>query len=91
MNIQTEVLVETLKDLISDIPWCSCKIFSTQQNTAAFITRDEYSSMFSCKGESIEEYCECILNPLMQPQDNGKVHRPDLVVDDGVDMNFLIH
>ena len=91
MNIQTAVLIETLKSLISDLRWCSCNIFSTQYHTVDFITHDEYAAVFSWKGESIQEYWDCILNDLVQPEYYGKGHIPDLIVDDGADMNLLIH
>ena len=65
MTIQTAVLVETLKSLSSDLHWCSCKIFSTQDHTVAAITHDESAAVFSWKGESLEEYWDCILNALI--------------------------
>ena len=55
------------------------------------ITHDESSAVSSWKGESIEEYWDCILNALIQREDDGKCHRPELIVDDGVDMTLLIH
>ena len=57
----------------------------------AAITRDEYAAVFSWKGESIEEYWDCIMNALIWPKDDGKGHRPDLIVDDGGDMALLVH
>ena len=57
----------------------------------AVITHDESAPMFFWKGEIPEQYCDCILNPLIQPQDYGKVHRPDLIVDYRVGMNLLVH
>ena len=41
--------------------------------------------------KSIKEYWDCILTVLIHPEDDGKGHRPDLIVDDGGDMTFLIH
>ena len=90
MTIQTAVLIETLKALIIDLRWCSFKKFSTQYHTVAVITNYEYAAVFSCKVESLKEYWDYILNALIYPEDDGKGHRPDLIVDDGVDMNFLI-
>ena len=52
MTMQTEVLIDTLKALSSDLPWCSCNIFSPQENTVAVINYDEYDSVFSWKGDS---------------------------------------
>ena len=47
--------------------------------------------MFSWKGESLEEYWDWILNALIQPEDDGKGHRPELIFGDGGDMTLLIH
>ena len=55
------------------------------------VTHDEYAAVFSWKGESLEEYWECILNELIQREDDGKGHRPELIVDDGADMNLPIN
>ena len=57
----------------------------------AVIMHDESAAVFSWKGESLEEYWDCTLNDLIQPEDDGKGHRPDLIVDDGCDMILLIH
>ena len=54
-TIETAVLIKTLKDLISDLRWFSCNIFSNQDQTVAFITNDESTAVFSWKGNSIEE------------------------------------
>ena len=88
MTIHTEVLIETLKDLISDLRWCSWKVFPTQYHTVAVIRHDELSGVFSWKGESLEEYWACIMNALIYPEDDGKGHRPHLIVDDGVTWLF---
>ena len=50
----------------------------------AVITRDKYATVFSWKGESIKEYWWCIMNLLICTEDDCKVHRPDLIVDDGL-------
>ena len=91
MTIQTEVSIETVKALSSDLCWFSCNIFFIQDHDLASITHDEPAAVFSWKGESLEEYWECILNSLVWPEDDGKGHRPDLIVDDGGDMTLLIH
>ena len=51
---------------------------------------DESAAVFSWKGGSIEEYWYCILNALIQPEDDGKGHIPKLIVDDGGDTTILI-
>jgi adenosylhomocysteinase len=91
MTIQTAVLIETLKNLGGDMRWCSCNIFSTQDHAAAAIARDESAAVFAWKGESLEEYWECTLNALTWPEDDGKGHGPDLIVDDGGDVTLIIH
>ena len=91
MTIQTEVLIENLKALSSDLRWCSCNIFSNQDHNVAVITHAKYAAVFSRKGDSLEEYWDCILNALIQQEDDGKGHRSDLIVDDEVEMTLLVH
>merc|ERR1719424_1843257 len=91
MTIQTAVLIETLKELGGDMRWCSCNIFSTQDHAAAAIARDESAAVFAWKGESLEEYWECTLNAVTWPEDDGKGHGMDIIVDDGGDLTLLIH
>ena len=56
MTIQTEVLIETIKALNSELRWCSWNIFSTQYHAVAAITHDEFASVFSYKDDCLEEY-----------------------------------
>lgn len=91
MTIQTAVLIETLKALGSNLRWCSCNIFSTQDHAAAAVARDESAAIFAWKGESLEEYWECTLNALTWPEADAKGTGPDMIVDDGGDMTLLIH
>jgi adenosylhomocysteinase len=91
MTTQTAVLIETLKELGGDMRWCSCNIFSTQDHAAAAVARDESAAVFAWKGESLEEYWECTLNALTWPENDGKGHGPDLIVDDGGDMTLIVH
>merc|ERR1719301_447052 len=91
MTVQTAVLIETLKELGADLRWCSCNIFSTQDHAAAAIARDDSAAVFAWKGESLEEYWECTLNAVTWPDDDGKGHGMDIIVDDGGDMTLLIH
>ena len=57
----------------------------------AAITHDEPGALFYWKGESLEEYWDCILNALIYLEDDGKGHRHELIVDNGGDMTLLIH
>lgn len=91
MTIQTAVLIETLQALGSDIRWCSCNIFSTQDHAAAAVAAAKTAAVFAWKGETLEEYWECTLNALVWPTDDGKGTGPDIIVDDGGDMTLLIH
>ena len=91
MIIQMSVLIDTLKDLNGDLHWCSCNIFSTQEHTVAVITHDESAAVFPWKGKRLDEYWDFILNALIQPEDNGKGHRTDLIFDYGNDTTLLIH
>ena len=86
MTIQTAVLIETLQDLGASVRWASCNIFSTQDQAAAAIAK-ENTPVFAWKGMSLEEYWECTLLALSHPNGEG----PDLIVDDGGDATLLIH
>src|SRR6201990_2903864 len=59
MTIQTAVLIETLRDLGASVRWASCNIFSTQDHAAAAIAKAGVP-VFAWKGESLEEYWQCI-------------------------------
>lgn len=91
MTIQTAVLIETLKELGGDVRWCSCNIFSTQDQAAAAIAVSKSAAVYAWKGETLEEYWECTLAALTWPTDDGKGNGPDVIVDDGGDMTLLIH
>ena len=56
----------------------------------AVINHDESAAVFSWKGESIEEYWECIMNLLICTEDDCKGHRPEVTVYDGGDMTLII-
>ena len=57
----------------------------------AVITHDESTAVFSWKCGTLEEYWYHILNALIHPEDDGKCHRPDLIIDDRGYMTLLIH
>ena len=59
MTIQTAVLVETLVALGAEVRWSSCNIFSTQDHAAAALA-DQGIPVFARKGETEEEYWDCI-------------------------------
>ncbi len=86
MTIQTAVLIETLVELGAIVRWASCNIFSTQDHAAAAIAAAGVP-VFAWKGETLEEYWDCTLKAVLNPQGQG----PQLVVDDGGDVTLLIH
>ncbi|MEP6881802.1 MAG: adenosylhomocysteinase, partial [Dokdonella sp.] len=86
MTKETAVLIETLRDLGADVRWCSCNIFSTQNDAAAAIAASG-TPVFAWKGETLEEYWDCTLDALTFPGQKG----PQLIVDDGGDATLLIH
>ena len=87
MTIQTAVLIETLHALGAELRWCSCNIFSTQDQAAAAIVAAKTANVFAWKGETLEEYWDCTLKMLTWPGADG----PDMIVDDGGDATLLIH
>ncbi|KAL9642985.1 hypothetical protein ABK040_010677 [Willaertia magna] len=86
MTIETAVLIETLKVLGADIRWCSCNIFSTQDDAAAAIAATN-TPVFAWKGETLEEYWDCTWKTIRFGPGLG----PQLIVDDGGDATLLIH
>ncbi|HNX27239.1 MAG TPA: adenosylhomocysteinase [Phycisphaerae bacterium] len=86
MTIQTAVLIETLTALGADVRWCSCNIFSTQDQAAAAIAAAGIP-VFAWKGETLEDYWNCTQQAMTWPDGSG----PDQIVDDGGDATLLIH
>lgn len=87
MTIQTAVLIETLHSLGAEVRWASCNIYSTQDHAAAAIAQSKTASVFAWKGESLEEYWWCTFQTLEWGSEEG----PNMVVDDGGDLTYLIH
>src|SRR4026209_283632 len=98
MTIQTAVLIETLTELVADVRWVSCNIFSTQDHAAAAVVVGRPNSggtpenpkgtpVFAWKGETLEEYWWCTNEALMWPDGSG----PTQIVDDGGDATLLVH
>ena len=81
MTVETAVLIETLIDLGADLRWSSCNIFSTQDHAAAAIAVAKIP-VFAWKGETEEEYWECVDSTLHGPDG----WQPDLLLDDGGDL-----
>jgi len=95
MTVQTAVLIETLAALGAEVRWCSCNIFSTQDEAASAIAQANTSAVFAWKGETLEEYWWCTLQALTwyNPETNEEdpSYGPNLIVDDGGDATLLIH
>ena len=112
MTVQTAVLIETLVALGADVRWASCNIFSTQDHAAAAVvvgptgTLDDPQGVpvFAWKGESLEEYWECIEQILAWPDevDSSQSERSEdqpqrravfanMILDDGGDATLLVH
>jgi adenosylhomocysteinase len=87
MTIQTAVLIETLTALGAEVTWTSCNIFSTQDHAAAAIAKTGVP-VFAWKGESEEEYNEC-LKLQISAFNGGK--GPNMILDDGGDLTMYIH
>jgi len=90
----TAVLIETLAALGAEVRWCSCNIFSTQDEAASAIAKAGTSAVFAWKGETLEEYWWCTLQALTWYNKDGQEdpsYGPNLIVDDGGDATLLIH
>ena len=86
MTIQTAVLIETLIKLGAEVRWSSCNIFSTQDHAAAAIAKKNIP-VFAWKGETEEEYLQCIDRTIIGP----KGWKPNLILDDGGDLTKNMH
>lgn len=86
MTIQTAVLMETLVALGAEVRWSSCNIYSTQDHAAAAMAKAGIP-VFAWKGETEEEYEQCIIKTLTGP--NGWT--PNLLLDDGGDLTKIVH
>jgi adenosylhomocysteinase len=86
MTIQTAVLVQTLIALGATVRWSSCNIFSKQDHAAAALA-DLGIPVFAWKGETEEEYWDCIQRTLHGPDG----WTPNMLLDDGHDLTYYIH
>lgn len=86
MTIQTAVLIETLVHLGASVRWSSCNIFSTQDHAAAAIAAAGIP-VFAWKGETEEEYWDCVDKTIFGPDG----WRPNMLLDDGGDLTLIMH
>ncbi|MBI5850040.1 MAG: adenosylhomocysteinase [Planctomycetes bacterium] len=94
MTIQTAVLIETLVELGAEVRWCSCNIFSTQDQAAAAVAvgpkgtieEPRGAPVYAWKGETLAEYWWCTEQALTWP--DGKL--PNMSLDDGGDATMMV-
>jgi adenosylhomocysteinase len=86
MTVQTAVLMETLTALGAQLRWSSCNVFSTQDHAAAAVAAAGVP-VFAWKGESEEEYWQCVERTFAGP--GG--WKPNMLLDDGGDATALAH
>ena len=86
MTIQTAVLIETLTALGAEVTWTSCNIFSTQDHAAAAIAETGVP-VYAWKGETEEEYDQCIHWQIAAFGEEG----PNMILDDGGDLTAIMH
>ncbi len=86
LTIQTAVLIETLIALGARVRWSSCNIYSTQDHAAVAMACAGVP-VFAWKGETEEEYWQCIEESITGWGPEGF----DLILDDGGDLTNLMH
>ncbi|MCC6183966.1 MAG: adenosylhomocysteinase [Microthrixaceae bacterium] len=99
MTVQTAVLIETLTALGAEVRWCSCNIFSTQDEAAAAVAVGPDGTVedprgvpvFAWKGETLDEYWWCTEQVLTWPADTQGHTGPNMILDDGGDATLLVH
>jgi len=99
MTVQTAVLIETLTALGAEVRWCSCNIFSTQDEAAAAVAVGPTGTVeapagvpvYAWKGETLDEYWWCTEQVLAWPADADGHTGPNMILDDGGDATLLVH
>ncbi len=86
MTVQTAVLIETLLELGAEVRWCSCNIFSTQDEAAAAVA-EAGVPVFAWKGMTEEEYNWCIEQTLFFGDDKKSLN---MILDDGGDLTEMV-
>ncbi|MEO9363949.1 MAG: adenosylhomocysteinase [Nitrososphaera sp.] len=80
---ETSVLVMAAKKLGAKVALCSANPLSAQDDIAAFLYKEEGASVFAWRGETAQEYRDCIRQVLALC--------PQIVTDDGSDMHAFAH
>ncbi|CAF3409965.1 unnamed protein product [Rotaria socialis] len=83
---QTAVLIETLIRLGAQVRWCSCNIFSTQNEVAAALA-EESVPIFAWKGQSDDDFWWSIKKAIGTEQG----WQPNMILDDGGDLTHYCH
>jgi adenosylhomocysteinase len=78
-------LIETLTALGARVSWCSCNIFSTQDEAAAAIAATGVA-VYAWKGETPAEYDWCLEQTLLVGDEPI-----NMILDDGGDLTNLVH
>ena len=79
---ETSVLVAGLKNLGAEVYLSAANPLSTQDDIAAYLA-SQGANVFAWRGQSKEEYQECIRSTLQAG--------PDLIMDDGSDTHVTVH
>jgi len=79
---ETSVLVMGAKELGANVAVCGGNPLTTQDHVAAFIA-SQGIHIYAWNGQTTKEYDWCIEQALK--------HKPDLICDDGADMNVKVH
>jgi len=82
LEAKTAVLAETLMEGGAEIAITGCNPLSTQDDVAAACVK-RGMNVYAWRGETREEYYENLHRVLD--------HEPDIVIDDGADLIFLLH
>lgn len=79
---ETAVLIETIAAAGAEISWSGCNPLSTQDDVAAWLAREGYST-FAWYGQSTDDFYWCI--------DRTLDFKPTLTLDDGADLIYRVH
>lgn len=80
---ETSVLIMAAKRLGAKVALCSANPLSAQDDIAAFLRQEGGASVFAWRGETAQEYRDCIRQVLALS--------PQIVTDDGGDMHIAAH
>ena len=79
---ETAVLIETIVAAGAEISWSGCNPLSTQDDVAAWLAEEGYST-FAWYGQKTDDFYWCI--------DRTLDFKPTLTLDDGADLIYRVH